>query len=419
MYLLTKIDKNIFFVIILSEVGDFMKKIFLILVLFFVLQSNCFAQTGITFLYINGSNNNDDKMKNWYETGVRNLHPYLKKEFETNPLSQKYFLKNGEYVINENPDIFFWGDKSHNDLSFVEKNLAISKSFSTWSAYQIRYALTKFLHDAIWVQKYHNMSPILSDLHQMVKANAKKGNKVVLYGYSAGSFITYEYLQTRLPYINVLDFFNKVGVTDDEKDFVAKNPMKNTCMAALGDSKLAVLTATGHIVPNPNPTLFKQYYMHLDESTDNVCAPDHSIKGIVNFASPLVLFYSDLSDPRFDLTYYNRLLFKYIIENDMFWITVNYRADPLGFPGGKNLTIEEMEQAANIDIEPHAGFIYDQSDTWGRNSALATHTSYWTTRKIFSKAVVRAYVNGYRHEYDDNFKQKTVNKYVKKLNITP
>jgi len=396
-----------------------MKKFFLTLIVLFVIQSSCFAQAGITFLYINGSNNNDTQMKNWYENGVRKLHPYMKNEFEANPLTVKYFLNDGQYSINKEPRIFFWGDKSHEDLSFVEKNLAISKSFSTWTAYQIRFALTHFLHDAIWVQKYHNMAPILKDLHVMVKSEAKKGNKVVLYGYSAGSFITYEYLQSRLPYINVIDFFNKVDVSAEERAFVAQNPMKNTCMAALGDSKLAGLSATGHIVPNPNPVLFKKYYMQLNDSTDNVCVPDNAVKGIVNFASPLVLFYSDFSDPNFELTYYNGLLFKYIVENDMFWLTVNYRADPLGFPVGENLSIEEFEEKANVEIEPHQGFIYDQSDTWGRNSAFATHTSYWATRKIFSKAVVRAYVNGYRHHYDDSYKPKKRHKFEHKLHIMP
>lgn len=396
-----------------------MKKILITAFLLFIVQTSCFAQNGITFLYINGSNNNDLKMKNWYEKGVNRLHPCLKKEFETDPLTQKYLLKNGQYFINPKPSIFFWGFKSHDDLSFVEKNLAISKSFSTWLAYQIRYMLTCYLHDAIWVQKYHNMSPILDDLHEMVKAEAQKGNKVVLYGYSAGSFVTYEYLQSRLPYINVVDFFNKINVSQEQRDFVAKHPMKDTCMAAIGDAGLAVFSATGHIVPNPNPELLKKNYLNLDKSTDEVCATNHTVKGIVNFASPLVLFFSDLSDPSFDLTYYNRLLFKYIIENDMFWLTVNYRADPLGFPGGRNLTIEEIESAANINIEPHAGFIYDQSDTWGRNSALATHTSYWNTCKIFSKAVVRAYDNGYRHQYDDNFKQNKEMKFQKKFNIMP
>lgn len=395
-----------------------MKKILAVIFLFFVFQLNCFAQTGISFVYINGSNNNDQKMKNWYENGVKRLHPYLKKEFEQNPFTQKYFLKSGEYVINENPDIFFWGYRSHEDLSFVERNLAISKSFSTWLAYQIRYALTCFLHDAIWVQKYHNMLPILDDFHQTIKAEVQKGNKVVLYGYSAGSFITYEYLLTRLPYINVVDFFNSVKISKSEMDFVTKHPMKDTCMAALGQ-ELAVFSAAGHIVPNDEEeSLFQKDYMNLNNLTDMYCVPNHAVKGIVNFASPLVLFYSDLSDPNYQITYYNRLLFKYIIENNMFWLTVNYRSDPLGFPGGRNLTIEEIEEATGLNIEPHAGFIYDQSDTWGRNSALATHTSYWTTRRIFSKAVVRAYINGYKHEYDD-YKPQKIDKYTKKIKLLP
>jgi len=386
------------------------------------MQISCFAQdsapVGITFLYINGSNNNDAKMKTWYENGVKSLHPYIKKEFEQTPLSKKYFLKDGQYKINAKPNIFFWGFKSHEDLSFVEKNLAISKGFSSWFAYQIRLALTCFLHDAIWVQKYHNMNPILDDLEKSVQQEAKDGNKVVLFGYSAGSFVTYEYLLSRISYINLTDFYKNVKIPQDEMDFVVSHPKKNTCMRALGEG-LAVFSVSGHIIPNPNPESFKKYYMDIDAATQRVCAPEHSVKGIINFASPLVLFYSDLSDPNYDLTYYNRLLFKYIIENDMFWITVNYRNDPLGFPGGSNLTIEEIENATNIDIEPHAGFMYDQSDTWSRNSALATHTSYWATRKIFSKAIVRAYVNGYRHQYDDSFKQKNILKFQKKFNITP
>ncbi len=395
-----------------------MKKIIAVLFLFFALQLNCFAQGGITFLYINGSNNNDEKMKNWYERGVHKLHPHMKKSFEKNDFTYKYFLKDGDYYINAEPKILFWGYRSHEDLNFVEKNLAISKGFSSWLAYQIRYILTHFLHDAIWVQKYHNMAPILDELHEMVKDEAEKNNQIVLYGYSAGSFVTYEYLLSRTPYIDVLEFLKSAKVSQRVIDFASKHPMKNTCMDAIGQN-LAVFSISGHVIPNQSEELLMQNYLELDKVTDDVCIPHHSVKGIVNFASPLVLFYSDLSDPSFDLTYYNRLLFKYIIENDLFWLTVNYRSDPLGFPGGKNLTIEEIENAASIDIEPHAGFMYDQSDTWGRNSALATHTSYWSTGKIFSRAVVRAYEHGYRHEYDDNFKPKAIKKYQKRLNITP
>ena len=38
---------------------------------------------------------------------------------------------------------------------------------------------------------------------------------------------------------------------------------------------------------------------------------------------------------------------------------------------------------------------------------------------FFSKAVVRAYVNGYRYQYDDNFRPKTINKYQNIFHITP
>lgn len=378
-----------------------MKKILLLIFLFFAIQLNCFANNEISFIYINGSNNNDTKMKNWYENGVKKLHPYMKNAFEDNDLTYKYFLNDGEYSINPNPIIFFWGDKSYKDLAFVESDLAISKGFSPWAAYTVRAMITHFLHDAIWVQKYHNMLPILDDLHKQVQAEAKKGNKVVLYGYSAGSFVTYEYLLTRLPFINIAEFFNKVGATKEQKEFIKQHPVNDSCMKALGND-LAVFSAAGNIIPNDTDIeTFKKDYLRLNDLTKEVCVPDNSIKGIINFASPLVLFYSDLSDPNFELTYFNRLLVKYLIENDMFWITVNYREDPLGFPCGRNLTIAEMEKYANIDIEPHAGFIHDQSNTKGRRMVFVAHTSYWGTRKNFSKAVAKAYLNGYFHKNGD------------------
>lgn len=391
-----------------------MKKILLSLFLFSIIQLNVFAQNQMSFIYINGSNTNDKKMKTWYENGVKKLHPCMKRAFEENPQAKKYLLEDNKYLISEQPLIFFWGDKSKTDLTFVEKDLAISKGFSPWLAFQVRSAIMHYLHDAIWVQKYHNMLPVLQDLHEQVKKEAAKQNQVVLYGYSAGSFVTYEYLLTRLPYINVEEFFKKVGTSKEQQDFIAQNPANNTCMAALG-KELAVFSATGNIVPNDsNSAVFKQDYLHLNEITKDVCAPDNTIKGIINFASPLVLFYSDLSDPNFQLTYYNRLLIEHIIENDMFWLTVNYREDPLGFPCGRNLTITEIENIANLDIEPHAGFLYDQSDTPGRTMVFAAHTSYWMTKRNFSKAVVKAYVNGYHNKFDNNSRKKMINKHQKK-----
>lgn len=66
------------------------------------------------------------------------------------------------------------------------------------------------------------MLPIIDELNKMVKTEAEKGNKVVLYGYSAGSFITYEYMFNKLRYLNVDNLFDAVDVSDDIRDFVGK-----------------------------------------------------------------------------------------------------------------------------------------------------------------------------------------------------
>lgn len=394
-----------------------MKRFFLIIVAVFLACNSCFAAEGISFIYINGSNNNDTKMKNWYENGVKNLHPVLKQQFEKSTLANQYFLKNGEYYIEKEPRIFFWGDESHDDLSFLDNNIAILKGISPWAAYQARSLIAHYLHDAIWVQKSYNMSSVLENLHKMIKKEIESGHKVVLFGYSAGSFVTYEYLSTRLPYISVLDFFNKTNLPQEAKDFVAQHPMKDTCMVAFGSSKLAVMSSTGHVVTNANMEEFKRNYLNLNNYTDTVCAPTEGVKGIVNFASPLVLFYSDISDPNFELTYYNTLLYKYIIEKDLFWLTVNYREDPLGFPTTRNLTIEELENYAQIQIEPHSGFIYDWSVTPSGRTFIGAHTAYWSTKNRFSKAIVTAYDNGYRHQYDKEFQKRALKSYVKKFPV--
>lgn len=388
-----------------------MKKILIAVLMFFVVQNSVLAQQ-VSFVYINGANNNDEKMTKWFMNGVKKLHPVLKKTIDNDKFMKDNFLQKETLKINQEPVIFFWGDKSAKDLEFVEKELAITKLFSPWMSYLVRSMITHFLHDAIWVQKTHNMARIVEELHSTVKSEAQKGNKTVLYGYSAGSFVTYEYLLTRLPFVNTYSFFQTLGASSAQLAYIKKNPTKNTCMAAYVYSDIAIASASGNIIPNVDFDGFKENYKNLDKVTDEICIPDKSVIGVVNFASPLVLFYSDISDPNFKLSYYNKLMYEYIIENGIFWLTVNYREDPLAFPVGKNLSIEELEKLAKLDIEPHQGFMFDKSDTRGHRPVFLAHTSYWSTRKNFSKAIVRAYTNGYKYNYDDTFVPKDKKKFI-------
>lgn len=373
-----------------------MKKILLILISVLLLQNASLAQNNISFVYINGSNNNDEKMKNWFEKGVAKLHPVMKSSFEKNDEAVSVFLKNGENVINPEARIFFWGDKSKSDLEFVEKQLDLSKAFSPTIAYGVRSLIASFLHDAIWVQKSHNMLKIIDELQQSVLSEHKNGNQVVLFGYSAGSFITYEYLFNKLPYLNAEDLFDVAGADDEARKFVRENPRKNTCISALSKANIGAVTSDGHLRFTTNRESFKTNYLDLDNVTDEACIPEGALKGIVNFASPLVLFYSDVADPDYELTYYNRFMLKYILEHDMFMLTVNFKEDPMGFPTTRNLTAEELSKIANIDIIDAKGFVYDNSKVWSKRTFLLAHTSYWSARKTFSKAVVQSFVDGYK-----------------------
>ena len=396
-----------------------MKKILLIIFMAMFTAIPAMAEEhNLTFLYINGSNNNDTKMKDWYIKGVNKLHPVIKKKFEKNSTVKKW-TKENKLVIDDTPQIFFWGYDSKTDLDFVKDRLNISKAFSSTLAYEIRSLLTQFMHDAIWVQKTHNMLPLLDSLNEEVKELAKENKKVILYGYSAGTFINYQYMLYKLPYIDTENLITIL--TDDEEilKFVKDNPKNKTCLSALTYEKgnIGVLSNTGHLVLNQDKNQLKANYLKLDEATEKYCAPEGTVKAFVNFASPIPLFYSDISDKNYEITFYNRYAIKYILENGLYFLTVNFREDPLGFPTSRNLTIPQIEQALDLTIENTKGVIYDNSSVWSKRSALFAHTSYWSARGVFANAIVKSFVNGTKFEYDEKYQNKVLKQKKKKSEV--
>lgn len=399
--------------------NKFMKKFLFILMLLLGLNS-VYAANELSFIYINGSNNNDEKMKNWYENGVHKLHPVLRKKFIKNSAVKHYYKTLGSGVsIKEEPVIFFWGDKSKNDLDYVKSQLDLSKAISSTGAYFARNLIAQYLHDAIWVQKTHNMLPILDELNLAVKKEAQQTNDVILYGYSAGTFVTYEYMFNKFPYINLEKLFETLAPEKDIIDFVKANPKKNTCISALsyGYAGIGNVSSAGHLILNQDKEQLKRNYMKMDEMTELACSPEGKVKGIVNFASPLVLFYSDIADSNYELNFYNKLMIKYIMENGIFFLTVNFREDPLGFPTSRNLTSKELEERLNLEIENPSGVIYDNSSVWSKRFFALAHTSYWTARGTFSKAIVKSFVNGYKFQYDEKYQNKVIKRNSKKSEL--
>ena len=209
--------------------------------------------------------------------------------------------------------------------------------------------------------------------------------------------------------------FNAIDVSDHVKNFVKARPIGNTCISALSKAQIGVVSDAGHLIFKNVDDDLENNYMKLQEATKTACIPPETVSGIVNFASPLPLFYSDLGDPDYELNYYGKQMLKYIVENSMFFITINYREDPLGFPTANNLTFDEMEKMLGIEIENPTGFIYDNSSVWSKRSALFAHTSYFSSKKTFSKAVVKAFANGYRLQYDKKFQEKVLNSHKKRI----
>lgn len=394
-----------------------MKKILILICSLILLTQISSMADDLSFIYINGSNNNDSKMKNWYENGVHKLHPVLRKKFMKNRTIKKYYSKIGGLNIKEDPVIFFWGYNSQNDLNYVKGQLQISKMVSSSGAFFVRSIITKYMHDAIWVQKPHNMKPIIDALNEQVLEETKNGNSVLLYGYSAGTFVTYQYMLNKLRYINFEHIFSKLKPENDLIEFVKSNPQEDTCISAIEYADIGTVTTEGHIKLNQNITDLKNNYLKVNEFTEKYCAPKDKFAGAVNFASPLPLFYSDMSDDNYEMSYYSTLMIKHIMENGIFMLTINFREDPLGFPTNRNLTAKEIEEILEVPINNPTGVIYDNSGVWSKRIFPLAHTSYWTARKSFSKAIVKSFVNGYKFQYNEKYQDKVIRKNSKKSEL--
>ncbi len=383
---------------------------FILLVMCLFMQNACFANNGVSFIYINGSDSNSEKDRVWFEKGVGKFHPLLVDKIEKNKKTIGAQFNDYKYKINPKPTIFFWGDESKDDIAFMRAQLDLTKSPGAPAAFFARSMISAYLHDAIWVSKPPHMAPVLEQLNTLVKEEHNKGNKVVLFGYSAGTFVTYEYAFSRIRYIDLKELFDTYESSDAIKKFVAANPHKNTCLAAIARAKIGAATATGDIILDNVDARVKENYLKIDEATESACAPEDTTLGVINYASPLVLFYSDITDPKYQISHFNKYLLKHFMENGLFFVTVNFREDPLGIPAARNLTIDEMEKSTSLQLVSPKGIFYENSGVKSWRSFVVAHTSYYSARRIFSSAVVKTMVDGHDFLYDEEFQAKMLKK---------
>ena len=370
-----------------------MKKILnLFLALLLFLGANCVnaepATQNIQFIYINGSNSNDERAKEAYVKGFHTMHKQIKNVFENDDFIYQNVLNNGKYTINSNEEILFWGFNSKQELDVIKNNLAETKKSSPIMAQTIRTILAHCMHDAIWVQREANMQKIINQLHRYVMSAHERGEKVILFGHSAGSFVTYEYMLHKLKVVN-LDMFT------------GKKDNKYTCIDAFVKSGLGYKLATDNLVLNPNEKQFAKAYNDIDKYTGIACVPANTILGAVNFGSPLSLFYSSqISRSNEKNAAYQYYFLKYIQENNIFLLNVNFADDPVGFPVSRNISKSDIEMAFNTKMSDSGkGFIYTYSKVRSGGMFATAHFAYWKHAKRFAKAIRDAYKKGYSNFY--------------------
>lgn len=387
-----------------------MKKLLIMLLAglcFFAVCLKATAQepTQVTFIYINGSNDFDYAhrltFKEDFEKKVQKMHPYMVKGFEEDEFIKTMFLKNGQFKINPEPVVFYWGEKSLTEVKNIDKGLNTAKKYTPKIAQKVRSVFAHCLHDAIWVQKYPNMAVVIDELQTIVREETKKGNKVVLFGYSAGSFITYQYFLNKFTSIIPKELANHT-TPEEIQEITANHKVEPTCLDALIEADLVKLSASGQFYTNTDIKAFEKNYHKLDSITQNACFKSDEVKGVVNFASPLVLFYSDLTDASTSLNFLSQLMIKNIVENDIFYLTVNYRNDPLGFPAAENYTLNQLQNSKSVlakYFKAGNGFFYNKSDIYVPRTFISAHLAYWDTPSRFVKGVINAYNEGFASFY--------------------
>lgn len=379
-----------------------MKKIAALILLFLMCCSCAFCQNEINFIYINGSNTNDEKNKQWFFNGVAKFHTVLTKRINSDEFMSKKLLEDSRYSIASEPSYLFWGDLTKCQIERLNEGINILKRTSPRLAQFTRRFISMCFHDAIWISKFQNMLPVLDMLQEQVLASAKNGDKVVLMGYSAGTFVTYQYFLTRLPVVKIEKMTASLDVSGQKEEFAQAHKYKNTCLDALFRADILTYNLTGGLVANPDDKTLEEKLSQIDSYTGLYCAPEGVVKGVINYATPVALFYSDMTDPKYKVDQISTLSYKYLIENDIFFMNVNYADDPLGIPVSRNLTLEQTRGIIKSQIKEGGGFYYDKSDVASPRPFFAAHTSYWATAKKFSDTIVKAYNEGYRYFYQDS-----------------
>lgn len=367
----------------------------------------------LDFVYIHGSNLNHGGSAAVFRRNVNRVHPILREEIPANPKMRQYFL-NGS-TINPNPIPFYWGDQSKTEISFLQGQLNTPLFMKYKLSRVVRDKLALVLHDAVWLQKQENKQPVLQSLFETSQQSLKKDHDIFYLGHSCGTMILFDFMLYRLPYLNLSEFAHEFQYSTAAIQYIQTYPNQKSCLAALLNINAVRWDHNGKLVsflkdfdlnnPERYESIRSDYAQlklsELQEATERNCLPDDSIRGLITFGTPLVVFNSDLSNRNKNESYLTAKMVEYMFEHHMIWLNVNHINDPLGIPVPFGEQLSVASKKLNLIINRQGGFTWDYLTLSKGGRVYNAHSWYWHNPLPFSSAIIQAYANGYEYWYPD------------------
>ncbi|MBY0405113.1 MAG: hypothetical protein K2X66_14525 [Cyanobacteria bacterium] len=386
----------------------------------------------IDFVYVHGVNTHKKDSDKIIKSKFTRFHQSLLNSFEKDPLAKKVLLnetllphsplENAHIQISKTPSIFYWNQLNQGSIEAVHDNLNIFKSVQSRVSSLIQFNLATMMQDVFWLVKRHNQIQFNDSLNHHLREKVDSKHQVVLFGYSGGSVISYEYLLYYLPYIDMYEVLKrqKAPLPADIVESFHPEEKRYACLQALLDSDFSRFNRQGDMVLFFSELQLKNMdalnQIKLDYTREktpllfskisDICLPPNRIRGLVTFGSPLTALTSSSTKNRDVEAKAGLAMVKYFFEHDIFWLNLNRLNDPLGLPLDENAILTAVQEKFQWDTpKTPGGFIYNNGT--GTKGALFYNAHMWYLEKpdIFATFVSDSLKEGYQKFYHDKLQK--------------
>lgn len=354
----------------------------------------------VSFVYVHGVNNHQLTSDEVVQKRFKKLHEALLEDLSEDRAATEILTHSNRYSVAEKPSVFYWGNINQNSVSSLRQELNFFKKNQSRVAAFLQSEVATVIQDFFWLVRQSNQNKIMTALEQHIAKDVPKDNRIVLYAHSGGAIIAFQYLLHYLPYLDVAHFVSQdPGIPDEVKLKAEALALKPTCLNALLASQLVHFNSQGEMatylsgaqgehLTDSDWVEFIDKLEYLQLQSPKVCTQPSRVRGLVTFGNPLFALLPMDKDETGMEAQLNRLMLRYMLENDMFWLNLNRINDPVGYSISNEQIIASLRPDYGLLSESQdRGFIYNNVDTSGRIYFYRAHSSYLSRPSSFSKFV--------------------------------